>query len=57
MELGYEESVNAIEVGKGETSGKKMKLHLTLTQIKNEKSKKAAGSRLVPSLYLSDNVC
>lgn len=37
--------------------GKKLKLHLTLTQMKNEKPKNAAGSRLVPSLCLSDNIC
>ena len=57
MELEYEEAVNGIDVGEGETSGKKLKLSLTLTQVKNEKPKNAAGSHLLPSLYLSNNVC
>lgn len=51
------EAVNGIEGAEGETSGEKLKLNLTLTQMKNEKPKNAAGSHLLPSLYLSDNVC
>lgn len=58
MALECKETVNGIGAGEGETSGgKKMKLNLTLTQTKNEKPKHAAGSCLLPSLYLSNNAC
>lgn len=57
MELEYKEVVKGTEVVEGETSGEKLKLNLALTQMKNEKPKNAAGSCLLPSLYLSNNVC
>lgn len=53
MELEYEEAVNGVEVGESETSGKKLKLNLTLTQMKNQKSKNASMYLICFLLYTS----
>lgn len=57
MELEYNQAVNGTEVGEGETYRKILKLNVTWTQMKNEKPKNTVQSCLLPSLYLSDNVC